>query len=709
MTYPFRFIPIAVVLFSFSLLLVTCKSPTGKASHDDHAYTNKLVNESSPYLLQHAHNPVNWYPWGEEALAKAKAEDKLLVISVGYAACHWCHVMEHESFEDTLVSRVMNENFVSIKVDREERPDVDNVYMTACDVTSGQSCGWPLNAIALPDGRPVWAGTYFPKDKWIEVLEFFTKSKKEEAEKLEEYATQLTENLDANDRVPLNVSKPEFQLPVLNSISQNFLNNIDFREGGRQGAPKFPMPNNYEFLLKYHHLSKDPQALEAVTTTLDKMAFGGIYDHLGGGFARYSVDGLWKVPHFEKMLYDNGQLVSLYSKAFQVTKNPLYRQVVEQTLDFVAREMTSKEGGFYSSFDADSEGEEGKFYVWTKEEIETALKDAELSKIFNDYYEVKAGGNWEHSNILYRKQSDEKVAKKHKISVEELNTKLAAAKATLFELRTKRVYPGLDDKVLTAWNALMLKGYVDAYKAFDNKKYLDAALKNGQFLSKNMIQSDNRLNRNYKDGKSVINAFLDDYALLAEAFMALYEVTFDETWLNQAKGLVEYAESNFFDAESGMFFYTSKLDPALVARKKEVADNVIPGSNSAIARTLYKIGLYFYDTDKLTKSKQMMHNMSELVGEAEQPNFYSNWCSHYLDLVSPPYEVAVIGDNFQEKSSQLMGNYIPNAIFLGGKTEGSLELLKDKLQEGETMIYVCQNKVCKMPVTEVTEALTLID
>ncbi len=688
--------------------MLNCKSPNGKVQHGNHAYTNHLINESSPYLLQHAHNPVDWFPWGNEALDKAKKEDKLIVISVGYAACHWCHVMEHESFEDTLVSQVMNEHFVSIKVDREERPDIDNVYMTACHIISERSCGWPLNAIALPDGRPVWAGTYFPKDKWIEILEYFVKARNEDQAKMEQYAEQLTSNLDANDRIQLNPNPAEFQGEALDKINQNFLKNIDFKEGGRKGAPKFPMPNNYEFLLKYHHLTKDAKALEAVTTTLDKMAWGGIYDHLGGGFARYSVDGLWKVPHFEKMLYDNGQLVSLYAHAYQVTQKPLYQKVVSETLDFIAREMTSKEGGFYSSYDADSEGEEGKFYVWTKEEIDAILGDENESKIFNDYYEVTASGNWEHHNILYRKKEAAKIAKKYNLTEAELEAKITAAKQLLFDARTKRIYPGLDDKILTSWNALMLKGYVDAYRAFGQQKHLKAALKNGDFLSKNMLQSDGRLNRNYKDGKSVINAFLDDYALLAEAFIDLYEVTFDEQWLQKARKLMNYAVEHFYDSESGMFFYTSKLDPALVARKKEISDNVIAGSNSSIARTMYKVALYFYDTALLDKSKQMMHNMNELVAESPQPNFYSNWCQHYLDLVKPPYEVAIVGDDFETKRNAMMQKYLPHAILLGGKNEGNLELLKDKLQEGETMIYVCQNKVCKLPVTDISEALELM-
>ncbi len=698
---------ICVVLIAF----VSCKSSqNGKPSKDgDHEYTNALINESSPYLLQHAHNPVNWYPWGEEALAKAKAEDKMIIVSVGYAACHWCHVMEHESFEDTLVSKIMNENFICIKVDREERPDIDDVYMTACHLASGRGCGWPLNAFALPDGRPVWAGTYFPKKDWLGVLDNFIKIKKEKPEELEGYAKQLQEGIKQQDDIVLNNSDQDFNQKKLDRIATSFLDNIDFKEGGRKGSPKFPMPNNYEFLLNYYHFSKDAKALEAVTTTLDKMANGGIYDHLGGGFARYSTDDEWFAPHFEKMLYDNGQLVSLYSEGYQLTKNPLYKKVVEETLEYVKREMTHENGGFYSSLDADSEGEEGKFYVWKKSEIDSLLGD-DLAKVFNEFYEVTRTGNWEHkNNILHRKSSEDKVAKKFKLTTDELNKKINDAKNILMSARDKRVRPGLDDKILTSWNALMLKGYTDAYRAFGDEKYLQAAINNANFLVKNAIKEEHRLNRNFKDGQSVINAFLDDYALLIDAFVHLYQVTFDEQWLNHASDLTNYVQAHFYDEATGMFHYTSDLDPALIARKKELADNVIPGSNSVMARNLYQLGTILYQPKWVDLSKQMLHNLAEDLVENPQPNFYSNWCNLYWSVVNPPYEVAVMGENSKTLSKELMQNYLPHALILGGKSEGNLQLLKDKLIEGETRIYVCQNKVCKFPVLEVDKALELMD
>jgi len=699
-------------LICFTLLaFVSCKSSqNGKSSKDgNHKYTNKLINESSPYLLQHAHNPVDWYPWGDEALAKAKAEDKMIIVSVGYAACHWCHVMEHESFEDTLVSKIMNENFICIKVDREERPDIDDVYMSACQLASGRGCGWPLNAFALPDGRPVWASTYFPKKDWLGVLNNFIKIKKEDPERLEESANQLQEGIKQQDNIVLNQEDQDFNPQNLAKIATNFLENIDFKKGGRKGAPKFPMPNNYEFLLNYYHFTKDAKALEGVTTTLDNMANGGIYDHLGGGFARYSTDDDWFAPHFEKMLYDNGQLISLYSEAYQLTKNPLYKKVVVETLEYTKREMTNPDGGFYSSLDADSEGEEGKFYVWKKSEIDSLLGD-DLAKVFNEFYEVKRSGNWEHkNNILHRKSSNEKVAKKFDLTADQLSKKIDDAKIILMSARGERIRPGLDDKILTSWNALMLKGYTDAYRAFGNEEYLESAIRNANFLVKNSIKDEHRLNRNFKDGQSVINAFLDDYALLIDAFVHLYQVTFDEQWLNHAKKLTAYTQTHFYDKSTGMFHYTSNLDPELIARKKELADNVIPGSNSTMARNLYKLGTMLYQPEWVDLSKQMLHNLSESITDTPQPNFYSNWCSLYWAIVNPPFEVAVIGDNSRALSKELMQYYLPNALILGGKSEGNLQLLQDKLIEGETRIYVCKNKVCKFPVLEVNKALELME
>lgn len=695
---------IHLAIYALCILVFSgCKAQ--ESNKVEHAYTNQLVTETSPYLLQHAHNPVDWHPWNETTLAKAEKEGKMLLISVGYAACHWCHVMEHESFEDTLVARIMNENFVPVKVDREERPDVDDIYMTACHMASGESCGWPLNAFALPDGRPVWAGTYFPKKNWIEILEYFIKLYQEEPEKLEEYAKGITEGLQQADDIPVASGNKSFKAEVLLDVQQQFLKTLDLKKGGRQGAPKFPMPNSYEFLLAQHFDNGDQTALDAVLVALDNMAKGGIYDHLGGGFARYSTDANWKVPHFEKMLYDNSQLTSIYAKAFMATGKKRYEEVIRETLTYIQREMTNEEGGFYSSLDADSEGKEGKFYVWSKNEIDSILQDPSLSELFCDFYEIRARGNWEKQNIIYHTKSLADFAAQKQQSPEAIQAQLASARQLLFEAREGRVRPGLDDKVLTSWNALMLRGYVDAYKALGDESYLEAALKNGNFLVKNQLQSDYRLNRNYKDGVSSINGFLDDYAISIQAFMALYEITFDAVWLERSKGLADYAITHFLDTSNYLFNYTSDLDPPLIARKKELGDNVIPGSNSTMARALFSLGTYLYEENYQEQAKQMMANLAPTVLDNEQPSFYSNWLQLYQAVVSPPYEVAILGPNAESLSRELMSNYLPNCVFLGGEKEGELELLKDKLVEGETYIYVCQNKVCKFPVQTAAAAL----
>src|SRR6218665_2712871 len=537
----------------------------------DHKYTNSLEKETSPYLLQHAHNPVNWFAWGDEALEKAKREDKIILVSVGYSACHWCHVMEHESFEDETVAQLMNDYFVCIKVDREERPDIDQVYMMAVQLMTGHG-GWPLNCFALPDGRPIYGGTYFPKQQWMNVLLNLADLYKNEKQKALDYAAQLTEGVRLAELVKTSEEQHAFSETTLSESYRNWKLRFDDVEGGPNKAPKFPLPNNYQFLLQYGR--NNPGLLQHVNLTLKKMAYGGIYDQLGGGFARYSVDHYWKVPHFEKMLYDNGQLVTLYSEAFTKTKDPLYKQVVYETLAFVARELTSPEGGFYSALDADSEGEEGKFYVWTRQELQSILN--EDYAVFADYYNVDGRGLWEHEhNILLRHDDDETIAQRHKISMDELHTLIANSKKQLLAEREKRVRPGLDDKILTSWNALMLKGYVDAYNAFDEQLFLDAAVKNAEFILGKMHMNNGALNRTYKNGESKINGFLEDYSFVIEGLIALYQATFSEKYLLKAQELMEYCMMHFRDEKSGMFFFTSDTDQALITRKMELSDNVI--------------------------------------------------------------------------------------------------------------------------------------
>lgn len=669
-----------------------------------HKHTNALINESSPYLLQHAHNPVDWYPWGDEALKKAKTENKPLIISIGYSACHWCHVMEHESFEDEEVAVLMNKHFVCIKVDREERPDVDAVYMSAVQLMNGQG-GWPLNCFALPDGRPIYGGTYFPKQNWMQVLQNIDSLYRNDSTKVYEYAERLSEGVKQSDLVEVNTDNSPFKLSDLEELLKNWATRFDNKDGGPDRAPKFPIPNNYQFLLRFAHLKKDDTLLEHMNLTLTKMAYGGIYDQVGGGFARYSTDQYWKVPHFEKMLYDNAQLVSLYSEAYQLTKNPLYKEVVYQTLDFIEREMTSPEHAFYSALDADSEGEEGKFYVWTKEELQATLKD-DYSWVV-DYYNINQKGLWEHDNyILLRDKSDEEFAKKQNLTTEELRAKVKAVNDVLLAARSKRIRPGLDDKQLTSWNALMLKGYVDAYRVFREEKFLKAALDNANFILEKQKKKDGGLWHNHKKERSTINGFLEDYCFTIEAFIALYETTFDLKWLKEAKALTDYCFTHFHDKKSGMFYFTSDEDKDLITRKTEVNDNVIPASNSSLARSLFVLGNLFDDENYLQTSEQMLRNV--LPSMASYGPAYSNWAMLELNHVFPFYEVVVCGEKTKDKLKELDQHFIPNKLLCGlekNLTEKLLPLTESKFVDGKTLIYVCVNKTCKLPHEQVNEAV----
>lgn len=694
-------------LFIVSAWMVSCGS-SKKMDSENHKYTNKLIHESSPYLLQHAHNPVDWFPWGDEALQKAEKENKLVIVSIGYSACHWCHVMEQESFEDTLVAKIMNENFVSIKVDREERPDVDDVYMTACNLISGRG-GWPLNAVVLPDGRPVWAGTYFPKEQWIDILNQFTKLKTENYAKLEDSAKRIVSGLQQVDAVIDVKEDIEFTNLELNGIVTKFINNIDFKQGGRLNSPKFPMPNNYEFLLKMAYSSPDSRSLEAVNTTLTKMANGGIYDQIEGGFARYSTDEIWKVPHFEKMLYDNAQLVSLYSQAYRYTKNEYFRTIAEETLNFIEKNWQDDSGGFHSSYDADSEGEEGKFYVWKKSELSKIITDENEFKLFCQFYNVTENGNWEGSNILHTNFTDVEFSIKNNLDIDSFSNLKSKWKKLVLTERMKRTYPNLDDKIICSWNALVINAYIDSYKAFQDEQYRIKAIELWDFIEDNLLSRDGvTLKRNYKKGKSTINGFLDDYALTINAMIQLYEITFDEIYLSKANKLMAHVITHFKNDNSAMFNFTSKLDPPLIATKLELSDNVIPGSNSITARNLHSLGLLLYNNEYINLSKQMLRNMKNSILETSQPNFYSNWCNLYFDMVYDPYEIAILGKGYNEIRKEMMKNYLPNAIFLGGNSEGNLQLLEDKLREGEDLIYVCVNKACKFPVKKAEEAMKLL-
>ncbi|MDB5050628.1 MAG: protein containing a thioredoxin domain [Fibrobacteres bacterium] len=683
------------------------------------SHTNRLAHESSPYLLQHAHNPVDWYAWGDEALDRAKRENKLLLISIGYSACHWCHVMERESFESEETAAIMNELFVCIKVDREERPDVDQVYMNAVQLISGHG-GWPLNCFALPDGRPVYGGTYYRPEQWREILRSLADLHAKEPEKVLRYAEQLTKGVRQSEWVEAAPDSASFTLAELEAIYKPWQAHFDRSEGGMNRAPKFPLPNNYQFMLRYWKASGDATALDQVRLTLDKMAFGGIYDQVGGGFARYSTDSLWKVPHFEKMLYDNGQLLELYAEAYQATGDPLYAQVVRETAGFVARELTSPEGAFYSALDADSEGEEGKYYVWSKEELESILGDG--FPLFRDAYNINSIGFWEEGNYIpLRKRRDAELAADHGMGEAELRSRLEAAKAMLLPIREKRIHPGLDDKTLISWNALMAKGYVAAYRALGDPAYLDAAVRNLGFLLAAGRRPDGGLFRTYKAGpgdqsdhgdrfdrrgRFSINGFLEDYAFMAEALAALYQATFQERWLSAARELIEYAIAHFRDPVSGLFYFTSDLDKPLVARKMEIMDNVTPASNSSMAKALFAVGTCFGEQSWLDMAAAMLNQVKE-----EMPAYasgYSNWGMLALNLAAPFHEVVITGPDAEARRREIAGHYLPNTLMAGSASPGSLPLLADRFAADRTAIYVCRDRTCKLPVATAAEALALL-
>jgi hypothetical protein len=667
-----------------------------------HKHTNRLINASSPYLLQHAHNPVEWYEWSDEAFEKAKREDKLVLISIGYSACHWCHVMEHECFEKEDTAAIMNENFVCIKVDREERPDVDQLYMDAVQLLTGRG-GWPLNCFALPDGRPIHGGTYFPKPEWerlLAALADFYATKKNEATT---YAAELTNGIVKMNLIaqqPDELISYKEVTEILNSWSKHF----DTLFGGYTWAPKFPMPNNWELFLQHDYYVGDEEMHNAVHTTLKKMADGGIYDHLGGGFARYSTDSIWKAPHFEKMLYDNGQLVSLYAHAYQQNKNELYRKVVFETAEFIHREMTSPQGAFYSALDADSEGIEGKFYIWKQAELTRLLGNNE--QLFSLYYSVEAVGNWEHeSNILYKTKSDtelEKITGKH---IADIKAIIKQCKETLLNKRAKRIRPGLDDKIITSWNALMIKGFADAFKVFGEAKFLQQATTCANFIIDNMFV-DTKLFRIYKNGKVSIEAFADDYALLCDALMSVYEACGDEKYLRVAAQLMEQAIQYFYNQDSKLFYFTSNEGSQLITRKTDVQDDVIPSANSTFAKCLYKLGFYF--------DKPQYHAMAKQMVKAVQSKFekhtssYTNWMQLLGWLEHGFYQLIITGNNAQEIYTQLMQSYTPNAIVIRLTHSSTIPLLANKKPTTETYIYVCKDYTCSLPQQTVEEVLRII-
>ncbi|WP_299227833.1 thioredoxin domain-containing protein [uncultured Psychroserpens sp.] len=695
-----------ISLLTLLLILVSnCNKDKATAKKQDHV--NELINETSPYLLQHAYNPVDWKAWNSKSLKLAQDQNKLIVISVGYSACHWCHVMESESFESDSVAKLMNDNFISIKVDREERPDIDQIYMNAVQLMTG-SGGWPLNCIALPDGRPVFGGTYFTKKQWIKILEDMSNLYKEDPEKVIAYAEKLTEGVKRSDLITVNNEEVQFDTENIRSIVEDLKSSLDFNLGGQKEAPKFPMPSNLNFLLRYSFQYDDKVLQDFVMLTLTKMANGGIHDQIGGGFSRYSIDDKWHVPHFEKMLYDNAQLVSLYTNAYKVSGNSYYKSVITQTLDFVDRELTHENGAFYSSIDADSKTqdgrlEEGIFYSWTEAELKKILKND--YNTFKIYYNINSIGKWENDQyILYKTNSNESLLDSLGLTKQELDVKVSEWKTILFNARSKRLRPRTDDKILTSWNALMLKSYLDAYRVIGNPSYLNKAIKNALFIEEYQMDDDGSLFHNHKDGKSTIEGFSEDYAHTISAFIELYQVTLDEHWLKTAKNLMDYSITHFLDTESNMFYFTPDTETNLIARKTEVIDNVIPSSNSVLAINLFKLSHYYFDKNYGNMAKQMLANIDSDIKQS--PSGYTNWLTLYLNYCKPYYEVAISGTNAIEKLQQINRNYIPNVLLAGALEDSKIPIMANRFNENETYIYVCVDGTCKLPVTDIKKAIT---
>ena len=713
----FKFIIITLVLFS-------CENKTSvkkvneevnkenntsvKKGNEEMNKENNLRGETSPYLLQHVQNPVNWNPWDKKYLKLAEKENKLVIISIGYASCHWCHVMERESFQDSTVAELMNDKFISIKVDREERPDIDQVYMNAVQTLTG-SGGWPLNVITLPDGRPIWGGTYFSKEQWSSALKQISQLYESDPTKFISYAERVQEGINSLNVVES--KKNSFENVNLNKYSESLLQDIDEEFGGFKGAPKFMMPNNLEFLLRYSIQERQENSKNKILKSLDMMAYGGIFDHVEGGFSRYSTDERWHVPHFEKMLYDNAQLMSLYSTGFKISKNEIYKQTIYKIHDFINSEMKDVSGGYYSSLDADSKLEdgtyaEGEYYTWRGVELRKIIQNE--FDLFSDYFNVNNYGFWEDEKkyILIKKISDQEFVKKNNLESKEFNNIKSIWLNKLKIARKGKKKPSLDYKIITSWNGLMISGYVNAYKAIKDEVFKNEAIEAGEFIYSNLIKKDGGLFHNYVKGKSKINGYLEDYATIIQASLDLYEITLNQLWLERALELSEYVINNFSSSESELFYFTSKKDEDLITRSVEFRDNVIPSSNSIMAKNLFKLYHYFDKEEYYERSRNMSLSVTQ---EFETyPSGYSNWFDLIYNLKSNYYEVAVVGENAHEKVKQINSEYIPNKLIVGSTLENNLPLLKNRFVKNKTLIYVCVNKACKLPTESVEESISMI-
>lgn len=682
-------------------------------------FTNHLVNETSPYLLQHAHNPVDWYPWNDQALKRSKKEDKPILVSIGYAACHWCHVMEHESFNDVDVAKIMNDNFICIKVDREERPDIDHIYMDAIQIMIG-SGGWPLNVFLTPELKPFYGGTYFPtipkynRPSWTQVLNNISSIFKEKRNEIEEQADKLVKYIETLDSkfISNDFNSGEnllFNKELLDDFFTKTKEIFDVQDGGFGSAPKFPSSMAIRFLLRYFYFTNRTEAIQHAELSLEKMIMGGIYDQLGGGFSRYSTDKKWLVPHFEKMLYDNALLVSTLAEAYQLTKKEIYQETIQETLKYIQKELTNDEGGFYSSQDADSEGEEGKYYVWNKNEIDELL--GEDSQIFCEYYDVNEQGNWEGMTILNRKKSFEKYAREHHLEVIFLKQKMEDCRKILLQHRNKRVKPNLDDKIILGWNALMCSGYAKAYQAFGNHKWKLIAEKNIQFLLDKFRVRNSGFDffHTYKDGNVKYTAFLDDYAFLIEALLNVYEISFNENLLETAYSLTEHVITNFFDEKKQVFFYTSIRQDDILLRKNDLYDNALPSGNSTMFDNLLRLSVIFEKNSYRDKAIVMIKNILPIIKIF--PTSFSKWINAMSNIINSFKEIAIVGDEYNQFALKINELFIPDKIIMAysGNRENKYPLLHAKDKNSETLIFVCKNYSCNKPVKTLKEFKKLMN
>ncbi len=664
-----------------------------------HGKPNALINETSPYLLQHAYNPVKWMPWGNEAFEKAQKENKPLIISIGYASCHWCHVMEKECFEDEEVARLMNEWFVPVKVDREEHPDVDNLYMDAVQLLTGQG-GWPLNVFVLPDGRPFYGGTYFPKKQWIKVLEQIHEIYSSDPRKIEETAAQLTLGVRKMDLITLENPSKEWKKQDIRKAVKAIAQHFDTVYGGLNRAPKFPLPSFYGFLLDFAILDNDAETEQFVQITLQRMALGGIYDHVGGGFARYSTDIRWKVPHFEKMLYDNAQLITLYARAYCRTKKELYRKTLHKTIQFLENEMQRPGGGFYAALDADSEGEEGKYYTWTEEQLKQIIPEEERN-LFFEIYHILPSEKWENRYVLHREHDNEYYAEKLSLSLKEIRRLEEKWMSLLLRERKKRVPPQLDDKILTGWNALMITALSEAYLATGEQSYLHKAMQTFDFLWTN-LRNGQELYHSYQKGQAKIPAFSDDYALLIQATLKLFSVSFEETYLRKAIILTKEINTGFYDDSTGFFLYRNKKLKPLAATKREIYDNVIPATNSVMAENLKYLAIITSDAAYERQYIQMLENI--YTAAIKEPYQYSYWLKVFLGETYTFYEIVFAGEQARNTQKEFCKQYYPNVLMAGMIKPSDIPLLKNRFTKGKTFIYICKNQTCNQPLTDVEKA-----